>query len=113
MELIRGDVKVELEFIGEGVSGDYSPSDPHDEPLMRFTVYGRPGDHTWPGLEWGSPNEDGWHAFSDASYCTNIRDDLPESKKAEYLSQIMDEVYPDASTGKSIKRLCEKLSWIG
>lgn len=33
------DVKVELEWIGEGRNGYYDPNDPLDEKLLRFTVY--------------------------------------------------------------------------
>lgn len=112
MEMVRGQVKVELEHIGEGFDGDYDPEDADDAPLMRFSVYGKPDGAEWPGLEWGEPNAEGWQAFNDASYCTHIRDDISVPAKLDYLKRLMDEVYDDASAGKSIKKLCEHLSHI-
>ena len=37
-ELTIKNVSVELEDIGEGLSGDYDPNDKDDIPLLRFTV---------------------------------------------------------------------------
>lgn len=36
-----GKVKVVIEWIGEGIDGDYDEEDPDDEPLCRFSVYRR------------------------------------------------------------------------
>jgi len=44
MDPKKPDVRVELEWIGEGYEGDYDPEDPEDVPLLRFTVYRREGD---------------------------------------------------------------------
>lgn len=99
LELIRDRVKVSLVNLGEGVSGDYNPDDPEDENLLRFDV---------------SVFEDGeWQEVRDASYCTNIRADLPEERLRFHMNFIMDHVYENVMSGKSIKRLCEELSWIG
>lgn len=115
--LIRGNVRVDLEFIGEGSCGDYCPEDPRDEPLLRFSVYGRrrtdfsrrglPNDD---GLEWGEHGE--WTPFSDASYCTNLPATLPKATQRKALGYLMDEVFGPARQGNSIKKLCERLSRI-
>jgi len=115
--LTRGNVRVELDYIGEGFSGDYCHEDPEDEPLLRFTVLGRrradgsrrglPNDH---GLEWGSHGE--WTPFSDASCCTNLPATMPEIEQRKALRYLMDEVFDSARDGHSIKKLCERLSWI-
>jgi hypothetical protein len=34
-----GDIKVEIEYLGEGFDGDWDPSDPGDMPLVRFRVF--------------------------------------------------------------------------
>lgn len=52
----RGTTKVVWEYIGEGWYGDFDPTDPTDEPLLRFSVCTRFGD--------------GWEYADDASYCT-------------------------------------------
>lgn len=98
MELVKGIVKVELEDIGEGWSGDYNPEDSEDTPLLRFTV---------------SRLEDGnWEQVADASYCTRIPVDTPEDVQRKILSHIMAHVESNAASGASVKRICEELSWV-
>lgn len=94
-----GSVRVTLENIGEGLSGDYDPSDPSDINLLRFSVSRR--DTT------GSYEE-----IDDASYCTNIRADAPDDIKQLAGQTILAEVESDARSGRSIKRRCELLSWM-
>ena len=43
-------VKVELEWIGEGLDGDYNPGDPNDVPLLRFCVYKKINDQ-WEAID--------------------------------------------------------------
>ena len=92
-------VRVELEHIGEGWSGDYNSEDPDDTPLVRFTVLTR------------QPTGE-WQQVADASYCTQI----PATEKPRELqrlaSVILMAVYKDAAAGRSIKRTCERLSWL-
>lgn len=59
-----GTVKVEWDYIGEGWYGDFDPTDPTDEPLLRFTVLTR-------------ENGD-WEYAEDASYCTMNQIDTDE-----------------------------------
>ena len=99
----RGNVAVELEDIGEGVSGDYNEHDPGDIPLLRFTVLVKSADTH---LDYD------WVPVEDASYCTQLSATLPpeQIKAAEEL--LLDWVYDDVSAGNSVKKLCEALSWI-
>lgn len=53
------DIIVEWEDIGEGLAGDYNPDDPHDVPLLRFTIQGGP--------------------FDGLSYCTDIAVGAPQA----------------------------------
>jgi hypothetical protein len=101
VELIKDRVMVTLEWIGEGWSGDYQEDDPDDDPLLRFTVYEQ--------YESGR----GWDQVDDASYCTSlIADQLTPADKNLVLEYLMSQVYDQVRDGKSIKRLCENLSWI-
>ncbi len=83
-----GKVKVVIEWIGEGIDGDYDEEDPDDEPLCRFSVYRRYDrdermdphfldDHT----PWGEYDiDEGWRAVADASYCTQLKATLPRER---------------------------------
>lgn len=97
--LIRGDVKVEWEWIGEGMSGDYDPADQRDTPFLRFTV-----SHRAPAADWES--------VDDASYCTLVTRDTPATTLESLLVWLMDEFYEPVSEGHSVKKLGERMSWI-
>ena len=61
-ETIRREGKsyaIELEWIGEGIDGDYNPSNPNDIPLLRVNVQRRTNDGDWEDL-------------NDGSYCTQF-----------------------------------------
>ena len=50
----------------------------------------------------------------DASYCTNFPADATDAQKMAGLKIIMHEVFDTVSEGvSSIKKTCERLSWIG
>jgi hypothetical protein len=74
MELQRGSVKVEWVELGEGVSGDYDPTDPDDVELLRFDFYGL-GE---------------WRPVLDTSYCTRVSIDTPEKRQKELLELLME-----------------------
>ena len=93
-----GDVKVEVEWIGEGIQGDYDEDDPDDMPLLRFTVYER--------------NANDWEQISDASYCTNLPATVHPDVAKRACKYIMDWVEAPVKEGYSIKKICERLSWI-
>jgi len=100
MELIKDNVKIEWADLGEGLSGDYNPDDPNDIALLRFDVYVQ------------SPEDGEWLAVDDASYCTLVPADSSEELLMKLLERLMSEIYDWASSGHSIKKLCERLSWI-
>ncbi len=99
MKLVKDNVLVEFVELGEGLCGDYDPDDPEDIELLRFDIL--------------SLVDDKWVAVDDASYCTLIPVDVSDAKKREYLEFIMDHVHEPVTSGYSIKKLCERLSWLG
>lgn len=105
-QLIRGKIKAEWVNLGEGRSGDYDPDDPEDVALLRFDI-SRLTDNPEDGR-----NLD-WEMIEDASYCTNMPVDTPGDILMDALTFIMNEIYDEAAAGNSIKKLCERLSWIG
>lgn len=75
--LIKGNVKVMLDWIGEGYSGDYDEDDPEDERLLRFYVFVK---------------EDGCNTFrvlDDASGCTMLSADLPDETIEQALEVLL------------------------
>lgn len=96
--LIRDNVMVEWVELGEGIDGDFDKNDPEDTELLRFDV---------------SQLVNGeWEAIDDASYCTQVPVSATPEQRAKGLELIMSEVYEWASQGYSIKKVCERLSWI-
>lgn len=91
--LRRGHMAAEFTNIGEGYHGDYDPSDPEDDNLLRYYVY------------IVDPNSDpsreaNKQAIDDASYCTMIPADTPPEQLRTLLTYIMDKVYdPQARWG--------------
>lgn len=111
-ELIRGNVRVEWVDLGEGLSEDYRPDDPEDVHILRFDVSVK-----LPAVKSVEPMtaEDVWIDPGDASYCTRFPASASIDQRKDGLKLIMDRVYDDASRfpeGRSIKKLCEELSWI-
>lgn len=90
----KGKYRVTLEWIGEGLSGDYNPDDPDDLPLLRFTVYKRFGGT--------------WEQLDDGSYCTLLTTSLTPAQAQAVLKRIWLRV----SDATSPKRVCEALSWM-
>lgn len=100
MELIRDDVKVEWEDIGEGVNGDYNPKDPDDIPLLRFYV---------------SVLRDGyWEEKEDASHCTLFPATANNEMQLAGLRVLMDRFYDvlHDNVDASVKKLGDEMSWI-
>lgn len=106
ISLERENVKLVLEDIGEGLSGEYDANDPEDEPSARFSVYARPKE------DFDAPDEDGWCAMNDASYCTSINTNLPPSTLHALAELLLEQVFQKASRGESIKHLGQQLSHV-
>jgi len=94
----QGDVRVEWDDIGEGVSGDYNDNDPDDIALLRFYFATRNSAGEWEDLENGS-------------YCTRFPVDSTPQQRAQALELLMDRAYDDILAG-NYKRTIEELSWI-
>lgn len=101
-ELIRGNVRVTLDDIGEGWNGDYNEDDPDDESLFRFTTYTR------------ESADSEWEEVNDASYCTQLPTDLPAPQVRVALNALMDEFYSPLANDReaSVTGAAEKMSWI-
>lgn len=100
-QLVDGNVRVVLhDSTNEGWGGDYDSSDPDDQLLLRFDVDERIG------------NTDSWQPIDDASYCTALPANTPREFLDKALQLIMLEVKEAVETGYSIKKTCERLSWI-
>lgn len=98
-----GQFKVVWEWIGEGNSGDYDPSNLDDVPLLRFSCYVK-------DTEADMNEEDSWTQIDDASYCTNMPLTTPRADLRTALDSILREVedcYP------SCKKTMEWMSHIG
>lgn len=100
MELIKDNVKVEWEAIGEGLYGDFNPKNPKDVEMLRFYV---------------SVLRDGeWMEKEDASYCTCFPVNTTPEEQMAGLQILMDRFY-DAlhdDIDASVKKLGEQMSWI-
>ena len=86
-------VKVEWEYIGEGWYGDFDPTDPTDEPLLRFAVL---------TLENGD-----WEYAEDASYCTMNQIDTDEKDLTEMGLLIIERFVECVGEERSWKREME------
>lgn len=82
----------------EGYNGDYDPNDPDDQLLMRFDVY-----HLVNG---------DWEAVDNASYCTNLPNTIKPEDAERVMGYILSEVADAVRQDISIKKRCERLSWI-
>lgn len=124
--MIRDDVKIELEDIGEGEDGDYDENDADDTPLLRFSCYVKGAlrqeylDKNKYGLDDQTPPDypddallhpDGWVAVANASYCTRLPATLSAEDQARAEAVLMDKLYGPI-TGLSAKRPAEEASWI-
>ena len=104
-ELIEDGIKVTLDCIGEGWNGDYDIEDPDDTYLMRFDVYIKnPESFNYPYTD--------WLPVEDASYCTAFPENTLQELQDKAVRFIMNQIKNPLLNGYSIKKLCEKLSWI-
>ena len=98
-------VRVTLEYIGEGHRGDYDEDDPTDERLLRFSVYRWQDDEEMDGGGY-------YLELNDASYCTQLPESAGLPIQTMALGVIMEAVYDLIQSGQSIKKVCERLSWL-
>ena len=93
---IQGDVRVTIEYLGEGWSGDYNEDDASDEPLLRFTAT-------------DLKHEEGAQGYRarDSSYCTAVAAWVPKPILQAWAMQMALELKGLSSW----KRTCEAWSW--
>lgn len=125
IEVISDDglVMVELDWIGEGASGDYDPENIEDDPLLRFTLYrkfemdkhagDKPDFDRFCNMCDVDAYEDGdWAAVNDGSYCTNLSAFEDREHLENAAKEILAQVESDVRDLTRQKRLFEELSWI-
>ncbi len=106
MQLVRKDkttgisVKVEWSDLGEGIQGDYNPDDKDDVHLYRFDISVKPS------------GKRAYEAVDDASYCTQVPVDSSVPILRKGLEMIMDEIFDAVVGGNSIRKACERMSWL-
>ena len=103
VELIKDNVLVEIDWLEDGLSGEYQADDPDDVPMLRFTVCSCPYVDT----EFRH-----WDPVRNASYVMQIPIDTPRAVLEKLAQKIMDKVFDEIQAGNSIKEICEKLSSI-
>ena len=97
--------KIRIDFVnlGEGLCGDYNPTDPNDVNLLRFDVYQRKCVF------------DAWEPVNDASYCTMIPADTSTEilqKALQFLLTQYTNALESQSPSESVKKIGERLSHI-
>lgn len=95
-------LRVEFVDIGEGYGGDYNAEDPEDRRLMRLYALRRDQD---------ADNSD-WEEIEDGSCCTCIPSDTKPADLAVLLAHVFATISDAIQTGASMKRSCERLSWL-
>jgi hypothetical protein len=95
---IKDDVMVEWVRYGEGWDGDHQADDPDDVELLRFGI--------------SCITDNGAEKVSDSSYCTRVPATTDKAELQRLLEILMDQVYDPVTAGKTIKQICEELSWI-
>jgi hypothetical protein len=120
IEVVSADglVMVELDFIGEGSSGEFDPEDSSDEPLLRFTLFRR-----WSAdldqdkfailCDTDAYGDGEWAAVRDGSYCTQINAFGSKPKHEAAAMYILRQVEDEVRCLRRNKRHWEGLSWIG
>lgn len=105
IELTQEPFKVVLEYIGEGISGDYNPSNEEDVPLLRFSCFVKNlCDDT------NNINPD-WQEISDASYCTQLSVNTPRHILFNAVGVILENLVDSYDSGR-VKRVVESMSWL-
>jgi hypothetical protein len=89
--------RVEMDWIGEGWSGDYNPNDPADAPLLRFYAFEKVLGE--------------WEEIHDGSYCTQF----PATTDRALIEKATDLILTritNAPIDEAIKTILQRLSWI-
>ena len=101
LEMIRGNIKLVWEHLGEGQEGDYDPTDPTDQPLLRFSIF------------WRENESAEWEELGDSSYCTGLVTNTPETKLKAYGEKILESLPTTQDKPIGYRRRLQAWSWLG
>jgi hypothetical protein len=99
IEVVKDNIRLVWEHIGEGWNGDYNAEDPNDKPLLRFSI------------DWR--NNGDWEGLDDASYCTGLPTDTSPTTLREYADSIIASLSSTKEQPTGHKRTLERWSWVG
>jgi len=108
----NGLVKVTLEYIGEGVDGDYNASNPDDVPFLRVSL-SRKNDGNENLEDVAEDDNDDWCAVTDGSYCTLLPATTDRALLKKAAKAMLKKVQKELSACIRNKRLYESLSRFG
>ena len=117
LEVIRGAVKIELDWYLEGRGENYDHTNPDDFPALRFTVWRKVppmglGVHDGRLLRGLNRPHDGWQQVKYGSQRTRLSAIDPRDKLQWALDFIVDLVVPRVEQGLGIKGICGWLAKI-
>lgn len=98
LTLTREAVRATFRHIGEGYGGEYDPTDPSDEPLLRFDI--------------DVLRQGGWEPVDNASYCTRLSALAAPALQRHALYLILNKVHDEYDKGNDLAPICRELSWI-
>lgn len=98
VELVEGNLRVTLEYIGEGFDGGYS-GEPWDEPLLRVRFDEMDGHGEW-------------SEHDSSSHCTRLSARLPRDVVACAVRYVMEKYVRYRHEGHSISGLGQQVSWM-
>jgi len=107
-EAIDGDVKVQFEYIGEGLEGDYTGEE-DDVPFMRFYIFEKSYCDDGGGTDHPDWN---WVEVDSGSYCTRVPIDTPKEILEKMVKYILNNVKDIIASNRSIRHKASELSWI-
>jgi hypothetical protein len=110
-----GDLKVQFEYIGEGLSGDYTGEE-DDVPMMRFYTYKKEYIENGQGIDHPDWN---WAEMEDGSWCTQVPVDTPKETLEkmtkvilEKMKEVVGEYGEDGIQDYNIRKVSSECSWI-
>lgn len=114
-----GLVRVDLDWEGEGLDGDYDGTDPDDVPLLRYGVSRKFTNECKDDRFYFLTGEDfhgrkigEWVYVEDSSYCTQLPIDAPREQLIDAAQFILSYVESGVRDLQREKRMYETLSWI-
>jgi hypothetical protein len=97
-EIDRAGFRITLEHLGEGLDGDYDPTDPSDVQLLRFTAA---------QLVQGE-----WQVVEDGSACTALPTSITMQQGLAAAELIWATLHPLVVAHASVKSAVGRLSWL-